>query len=105
VLWPTFFASDTSIFIAVSSANNVQSKINEMIHKFIEWFERNRLVINTAKTIAIPFHHPQKVHFECPSIKIYDTDIKYSEQLKFLGVWLDKSLSWSIHTQELAKNN
>jgi hypothetical protein len=56
-----------------------------------------------VKTIAISSHQPQKVHFECPSIEIYDTDIKYSEQLKFLGVWLDKNLSWSIYTQELAK--
>jgi hypothetical protein len=68
-----------------------------MINKLIEWFERNGLVINKAKTIAISFHQPQKVQFECPSIKIYDTDIKYSEQLKFLGVWLDNNLSWSIH--------
>jgi hypothetical protein len=100
---PTYFADDTSIFIAGSNTNNVQSKINEMINKFIERFERNRLGINKEKTTAISFHQPQKEHFECPSIKIYDTDIKYSEQLKFLGVWLDTNLSWSIHTQELAK--
>jgi hypothetical protein len=100
---PTFFADDTSIFIAGSSDNNVQSKINEMINKFIEWFQRNRLVINKVKTIAISFHQPQKVHFECPSINIYDRDIKNSEQLKFLGVWLDTNLSWSTHTQNLAK--
>jgi DNA gyrase inhibitor GyrI len=89
--------------IAGNSANNVQSKIDEIINTFIKWFERNRLVINKEKTIAISLHQPQKVHFECPSIKIYDTVIKYSEQLKFLGVCLDKNLSWAIHTQELAK--
>jgi hypothetical protein len=33
---------------------------------------------------------------------IHDTVIKCSEHSKFLGVWLDKSLRWSIHTQELA---
>jgi hypothetical protein len=33
---PTVFADDTSIFIAGSSANNVLSKINEIINKFIE---------------------------------------------------------------------
>jgi hypothetical protein len=39
----------------------------------------------------------------CPSIKFRDTAIKYSEHSKFLGVWLNKSLRWSIPTQELAK--
>jgi DNA gyrase inhibitor GyrI len=56
-----------------------------MINKLIEWIEGNRLVINKAKTIAISLHQPQKVHFECPSIKIYDTGTKYSEQLKFFA--------------------
>jgi hypothetical protein len=36
-------------------------------------------------------------------MNIHDTAIKYSEHSKFLGVWLDKSLRWSTHTQELAK--
>jgi hypothetical protein len=100
---PTFFADDTSIFIAGNSVNDVQSKINETINKLTVWFERNRLIINKENTIAVSFHQPQKVHFECPPIKFQDTVIKYSEHSKFLGVWLDKSLRWSVHTQELAK--
>jgi hypothetical protein len=94
---PTFFADDTSIFIAGNSANDVQRKINRTINALTEWFERNRLIINKEKTIAISFHQPQKVQFECPSIKLYDTVINYTEHTKFLGVWLDKNL-----TQQLA---
>jgi hypothetical protein len=60
---PTFFADDTSIFIAGISANDVQRKINRTINALTEWFERNRLIINKEKTIAISFHQPQKVHF------------------------------------------
>jgi UDP-N-acetylglucosamine 2-epimerase len=85
-----FFADDTSIFIAGSSVNNVQSKVDETINKNFQWFERNRLIINKEKTIAISFHQPQNLHFECPPIKFDDTAIKYSEHSKFLGVWLDK---------------
>jgi hypothetical protein len=55
---PTFFADDTSIFIAGSSVNNVQSKANETINKLSEWFEGNRLIINKEKTRAISFHQP-----------------------------------------------
>jgi hypothetical protein len=32
----------------------------------------NQLTINEEKTIAISFHHPQKVQHECPSIQLYD---------------------------------
>jgi hypothetical protein len=97
-----FFADGTSIFIAGNNANVVQRKINETINKLTEWFERNRLIINKEKTIAISFHQPQKVQLEYPSIKLYDTVINYTEHSKFLGVWLDKNLRWSTHTQKLA---
>jgi hypothetical protein len=42
------------------------------------------------------------VKLECPSIKLYDTAINYTDHSKFLEVWLDKNLRWSIHTQKLA---
>jgi hypothetical protein len=76
---PTFFADDISIFITGNSANDIQRKMNETINKLTEWFERNRLIINKKKTIAISFHHPQKVQLECPSIKLYDTAINYTD--------------------------
>jgi hypothetical protein len=63
--------------------------MNETRNKLTEWFERNRLIINKEKTIAISFHHPQKAQFECPPIKLYDTVINYRDS-KFWGVWLDK---------------
>jgi hypothetical protein len=70
---PTFFADDTSVFIAGNSTNEIQRKTNKTINKLTELFERNRLTINKEKTIAIAFHHPQKLQLECPSIKIYDS--------------------------------
>ena len=99
-----FFADDTSIFIAGNSANEIQRKTNETINKITEWFERNQLTINKEKTVAIAFHHPQKLQLECPPIKIYDTVINYTDHSKFLAVWLDKHLRCTMHTQKLAYN-
>jgi hypothetical protein len=80
----------------------VQSKTNITINKLTEWFDKNKLIINKEKTTALLFHHPQNVHLECPSLKLHDTVINYSGHLKFLGVWLNNNLNWSIHTRELA---
>jgi hypothetical protein len=98
---PTFFSDDTSIYITGNSANDLQSKINETVTKLTEWFQRNRLSINKEKTIAISFHHPQKIQLKCPSVQLYDMAINYIDHSKLLGVWLDKILKWSIHTQNL----
>jgi hypothetical protein len=100
---PTFFADDISIFISGKSINSVQGKVNETINKPTEWFSRNKLIINKGKTTAILFHKPQKIHFEFPLIKLDDSGINFSDQLKFLGVWLVNNLKWQTHTQDLAK--
>jgi hypothetical protein len=55
-----------SIFIVGNSANVVQRKINETINKLTDWFERNRLIINKEKTIAISFHQSQKIQLRMP---------------------------------------
>jgi hypothetical protein len=61
------------IFLAGNSTNEIQRKINKTINTLTDWFERNRLIINKEKTIAISFHHPQKMQFVCPPIKLNDT--------------------------------
>jgi hypothetical protein len=99
---PTIFADDTSIFLSGKSTNEIQRKINKTINILIEWFEQNRLIINKEKTIAISFHHPQKVKSVGPLIKFNDIDITYTEHTKFLGIWMDANLRWYVHTQQLA---
>jgi hypothetical protein len=102
---PTPFAVDITIFITGSNIDSVQSNVEEIVNKFSEseWFERNRFIINKENTIAISFHQHQNLHFQCPPIKFHYTFIKYSEYSTFLGVCLDKSFRWSMHTQELAR--
>jgi hypothetical protein len=91
---PTTFTDDTNIFITGNNASDVKGTIN----KLTNWCERNRLIINKEKIIAISFHQPQKAQVENPPIKMYDTVINYTEHTNFLGVWLDKNLKWSTHT-------
>jgi hypothetical protein len=99
---PTFYADDTSINITAENATDVQKKIDKTVIALTDWFERNRLIINKGKTIAISFHQPQKTQIERPQIKFNDTVISYSEHTKFLGVWLDENLKWSAHIQQLS---
>jgi hypothetical protein len=85
-----------------NNANAVKNKINTMIDAFTNWCEMNRSIINKEKTVAVSFHQPQKVQADSPQIKMQDTVISYTEHTKFLGLWLDKNIKWSIHSQQLA---
>jgi hypothetical protein len=104
-VWQTnVFCWWSSIFISGKSINSVQGKVNDTINKLTEWLNRNKFIINEVKMTAILFHQPQKIHFEFPLIKLDNSVINYSDHLKFLGVWLDNNLNWSINTRDPAKS-
>lgn len=67
----------------------------------VNWFEDNKLIINKGKTIAMSFHHVQNKYPEKPVIKYESTIIPYSSSVKFLGVWMDENLKWSVHLHNL----
>jgi hypothetical protein len=76
---PTSFVNNTNIFIADNNANDIQRNMNTTVNKLTELFKSNGLLNNKEKTIAIPFHHPEKVQLECPSVKLYGTAINYTD--------------------------
>ena len=61
-----------------------------MVRQFVQWFEKNRLIINvgetTAVSLAVSFHHIQNNNFECLSIKLDNKCVMYSESTKLLGL-------------------
>ena len=44
-------------------------------------------------------------HELCTSIKIDDTDIKYKDRVKLLGVDIDYLLNFDVHISNLCKKN
>ena len=67
----------------------------------IDWFRANLLTINLDKTECLLFHNsysnsPLKLELE-----LGDHIIRNTHQVKFLGLWIDKKLQWSMHTNTL----
>jgi len=50
------FASDTNIQIKAANEDFQNKKINRIKQKLVIWVHVNGLVINTEKTIAMPFY-------------------------------------------------
>ena len=67
----------------------------------IDWFKANLLTINLDKTECLMFHNsncnsPLKLELE-----LGDHTIRNSDQVRFLGLWIDNKLQWSMHTNTL----
>ena len=66
------------------------------IPKVTEWFNSNKLCIDTNKTVAMLFHTRQRILNinEC-LIEMNDDIIPFSTHTKFIGVNIDNNLTWN----------
>ena len=91
------FADDTSIFYSHKNLKNVEMTLNNELIKVSKWLIANKLTLNVSKSNFVIFHPPQKkIH---TNITLYISDEKLEEKqfTKYLGVLIDKHLTWKQH--------
>ena len=72
------------------------------------WLVSNKLTLNIKRTNFVIFHPYQKSVDYLPQIKIFDTETNRYDSLemknyfKYLGILIDKNLSWKIHIDNVA---
>ena len=99
---PLLFSDDTSICYSHSDPEVVATVLNEVIPNIDVWMKANKLSINVDKTYVI-FQLKQKKRTQDFSLSIDDKLITRKQQVKFLGVLLDKNLSWKPHINHICK--
>ena len=63
-----------------------------------DWFKANQLSLNGSKSVGMLFLKTKnKIH----SLKVGNIDIKFVDQTKFLGVWIDKKLNLKYHIDKV----
>ena len=105
------FANDSNLFLSHQNINKLFKTFNEELEKFGDWFKANKLPLNKRKTKYTIFHKKSSkddLPLKLPALKIADNKIERKTAIKFLGVMLNKNISWEedIPTVEtkLAKN-
>jgi hypothetical protein len=63
--------------------------------KFEYWFQKNSLMTNAGKTIAMSFHTKQNIFPIRPKITFRNTDIAYKSESNFLGILITENLKWN----------
>ena len=98
---PTIFADDTNIIFTHSNLTDFKDEINIVIEKISKWFQANLLILNFNKTSYIQFMAKPKL--------AVDIHISYKANLinnmystNFLGLTLDRTLSWKTHIDQLS---
>ena len=100
------FADDTNVFYSGENATLVSiiNTINIELGNVATWLQANRLSLNLNKCNFMIFR--KKSNISSPSncqVRINTVPIKQVSHTKFLGVFLDNSLTWKFHIKEIEK--
>ena len=96
------FADDTNIYFEAKTFSQLEKKMNKELKKLYTWLIVNRLALNISKTNFIVFH-PQNKEKKRITIRINKYTIQEKNEIKYLGVILDASLTWKQHIDKLIK--
>ena len=93
-----------SLFYSYKDPNQLIRVMNcELSIKISEWLKVNKLSLNVAKTNYFFFRPRQKPITVSDTITLDNIAVQQVEVTKFLGVLLDRHLSWKYHIDHIAK--
>lgn len=101
------FADDTNILYADKNIKSLELTVNRELQNLYNWLTSNKLTLNIKKCNYIIFHPYQKKITDQPEIKIFDNEqnknicLERKDYIKYLGVIIDKNLSWKYHIDNI----
>lgn len=92
------YADDTAIYASAHHIHTLYRILQNHIDSFTDWCSRWRVKINESKTAAIYF---SKTYQTPQRIIVNTTTIPWSDHANYLGITLDKRLTWQKHIQNI----
>ena len=93
--------SDDTVLVALMNRDNdndITSYVDS-VNRLVKWCDENSLALNVSKTEEIIFD-PRAIA-DRRSLQIHNISVKQVESYKYLGVWVDHTLSWSIQVDQI----
>ena len=96
------FADDTNILFYNKKLKTIETVLNHELKKIVDWLRANKLSLNEIKTEFIIFRSPQKLLTTNISIKLNKFKLTPVHYVKYLGMYIDNTLSWKTHINNLS---
>ncbi len=90
------FADDTAFVSLSRNPITASEQLQSHIHELEDWLTKWRIKVNPAKCVHITFALRRG---NCPPISIDNVCIPVHDHVKYLGIHLDRRLTWSNHIE------
>lgn len=99
-----FFADDSAVICSGLFAQDIINKIQYSLEDVVEFSNKWKIKVNTEKSQAIFFTRKRKSCFiPGTNILMNGTEITWSNSVRYLGVFLNKRLTFSDHVTHIIK--
>ena len=96
------FADDTALWTASNTIASLSLRLQQSVDAFVSWCNSWKLKLQPTKTEMIHFTvHPRKKYKPPVAVKIDNTTIEPVDSARYLGVIIDKQLTWRNHIQHI----
>lgn len=98
------FADDTAIYTTSIHPSVLHRRLQDAINELGRWFRLWRIEVNPEKSAAVLFCRKLSLDWLGPSsntIRLYDSPIPWANEVKYLGVVLDRRLLFRKHIQRV----
>ena len=101
------FLYDTNILFADKNLKSLKLSVNLELNKVYDWLTANKLTLNIKKSNFVIYCPAQRKLAYQPKIVIFDNEqnkkvaLEHKDYVKYLGILIDKNLSWKHHTDHV----
>ena len=77
-------------------------KVNEYLQQLSHYYKNNRVKANPSKTVSCTFHLNNRQAGQTRNLRCNDVEIEHDSMCKYVGVTLDRTLSFKQHCNNVA---
>ena len=97
-------ADNTNILFINKTLKKINKYVNGNVKLLCQWIRSNKLSLNPDKTEIIIFMRKHQVITKHLNFRDRGQEINPTTSVKYLGVFLNDSLTWNIHLANLIPN-
>ena len=100
------YADDVLLYVSGKDVNEVNDKLQTSVNNVKEWYDNNLLVVNATKSNILMVTTKQREHFLVDELEVLygNEKLQNMNSCKYLGVHIDKYMSWNHQIDELSKD-